>query len=115
VAQVEYRLGTNHLVVTNLLTPVSDFVTQLYATVTYRLRLPHPLVRLVLKPLAEKVVGQDISILKAQTEAVQRFGGEQYVSTDVDLLGPHILRLLKRAERGEPGEESVEEQVELKA
>ena len=39
-------------------------------------------------------------MLKAQSETVKRFGGELYVSTEIDVLGPHILRLLRKAERG---------------
>lgn len=117
IAQVEYRLGENHIIVTNLLTPVSDFVTMLYAIVVYKLRVPHAVVKAVLVPLAKKVVAQDAVILKAQSDAVQRFGGEQFVSTDVDLLGPHILRLLRQAERDELSEEpdSTEQRVELLA
>jgi hypothetical protein len=40
-------------------------------------------------------------MLKAQTDNLRRFGGEQYVSTEIDVLGPHIWRLLRQAERGE--------------
>jgi phenylpropionate dioxygenase-like ring-hydroxylating dioxygenase large terminal subunit len=117
IAQVEYKLEDNNVVVTNLLTPVSDFETMLHTIVTYRLKLPHVMVKQVLEPLAKKVVGQDAQILKAQAETIKRFGGEQFVSTEVDLLGPHILRLLKQAERGELDDvASVPEQrVELKA
>lgn len=117
IAEVEYRLDDNHLVVTTLCTPVKDFVTMMYSVACFRLRLPHAVVSAVLRPLAMKVVAQDLVMLKAQSEAVQRFGGEQFVSTDVDLLAPHILRLLKRAERGELGAEDaapVEERVELR-
>ncbi len=115
VAEVEYRLGPeNHLVVTSLLTPISDFVTRMYSAASFKLRVPHALVQAALKPLAQRVLAQDIVILAAQTEAVKRFDGEQYASTDVDLLGPHIWRLLKQAERGEVVE-PVEERVELLA
>ena len=51
----------------------------------------------IVTPFAMKVIRQDIKVLKEQTEGIQEFGGEQYVSTDVDLLGPSILRLLKSA------------------
>jgi hypothetical protein len=54
-------------------------------------------------------------MLKVQTDAVRRFGGEQYVSTDVDLLGGHIWRLLKQAERGDAPGEPTEKEVELLA
>jgi hypothetical protein len=44
---------------------------------------------------------------------VRAFGGEQYMSTELDLIGPHIWRLLKQAESGTlgPEETSVEREV----
>lgn len=112
IAQVEYRLGDkNHLVITSALTPVRDFETRLHAVATFRTIVPAPVLKAVLLPVGQKVLQQDFEMLAAQTEAVQRFGGEQYVNTDVDLLGPHILKLLKRAERGEPPFEDVEERT----
>lgn len=117
VAQVEYRLGDkNHLVITSALTPVKDFETRLHAVATFRTVVPAAALKAVLTPIGKKVLEQDARMLAAQTAAVKRFGGEQYVNTDVDLLGPHILRLLKRAERGDPPLEDVEEhQVRLRA
>jgi len=38
--------------------------------------------------------------LAAQTGSIRRFGGERYASTELDLMGPEILRMLKQAERG---------------
>jgi phenylpropionate dioxygenase-like ring-hydroxylating dioxygenase large terminal subunit len=118
IAQVEYALGErNHLVITSALTPISDFETRLFAVATFRTVVPAPLLKAVLLPIGKKVLEQDRRMLQAQTEAVQRFGGEQYVNTDVDLLGPHILRLLRQAERGEtPAQDDLhEEQVRLRA
>lgn len=102
IAQVEYRLGeTSHLLSTSLCTPISDFETMLYAAVTFRLPLPHWMVRPFLTPVATHIFKQDSVILEKQTEAIRRFGGEQYVSTEIDVLGPQILRLLLQAQRGE--------------
>jgi len=98
VAQVEYGLGEKaHLVATSFLTPVSDFVTRMYSVVAVRLNRRIPGLQQIVTPFALKVIRQDIEVLKEQTEGIQEFGGEQYVSTDVDLLGPSILRLLKSA------------------
>jgi hypothetical protein len=44
-------------------------------------------------------------MLEAQSKTVQSFGGEQFMSTDLDLIGPHIWRLLKQAESGVPDPE----------
>ena len=49
---------------------------------------------------ALRVLRQDVAILGAQTAAVRRFGGERYASTEIDVLGPHIDKLLRRAAAG---------------
>ncbi|HEX9724874.1 MAG TPA: aromatic ring-hydroxylating dioxygenase subunit alpha [Vicinamibacteria bacterium] len=101
IAQVEYRLGDqNHLCVSSALTPLDDFETRLFSTLTFRLRVPGRPLALALRPIAIRILKQDAWILRRQTEAILHFGGEQYVSTDLDALGPHILRLLKDAEQG---------------
>jgi phenylpropionate dioxygenase-like ring-hydroxylating dioxygenase large terminal subunit len=105
IAQVEYRIGEeNHILVTTMCTPVSDFFTRLYAVISLRLRIPGFLVKPILTPLALKIFSQDAEILKLQTETIQTFGGEQFVSTELDVLGPHIWRLMRQAERGESPE-----------
>jgi phenylpropionate dioxygenase-like ring-hydroxylating dioxygenase large terminal subunit len=118
IAQVEYRLGReSHLTVTAFGTPVSDYVTRLYAVVDFRSPVPSFLVRPLLEPVALSIFRQDVRMLRAQTDTVQRFGGEQYMSTELDLIGPHVWRLLKQAEAGEhPSEEtSVEREVRFLA
>jgi phenylpropionate dioxygenase-like ring-hydroxylating dioxygenase large terminal subunit len=107
IAQVEYRLGANHLVTTTAFTPGEEGVTDLHAAVTFRLRLPPALVKAVVTPVANRIFAQDKAILRAQAENVRRFGGERYASTELDVLGQHILRLLRRAERGESDAEGV--------
>ena len=42
----------------------------------------------LLEPFALRIFGQDASILRAQAENIRRFGGEQYMSTELDFLGP---------------------------
>jgi phenylpropionate dioxygenase-like ring-hydroxylating dioxygenase large terminal subunit len=101
IAQVEYRLGENHLVTTTAFTPAGEGVTDLHAAVTFRLRLPPRLVKAVVTPVANRIFAQDKAILREQADNIRRFGGEQFASTDLDVLGTHILRLLRRAERGE--------------
>ncbi|HTQ48768.1 MAG TPA: hypothetical protein VMI75_38685, partial [Polyangiaceae bacterium] len=114
IAQVEYSIGTeNHLLVDSVMTPVDDFRTRIYAVVSFRTRIPHFLIRPFVKPLALRVFKQDAFILAKQTETIRRFGGEQFASTEIDVLGRHIWRLLKAAERGDAhgGEESGEVQL----
>lgn len=118
IAQVEYRLGReSHLTVTAFGTPVSDFSTRLFAVVDFRSPIPSFLVRPFLEPVALSIFRQDAVVLKAQADTVRAFGGEQYMSTELDLIGPHIWRLLKQAESGALGSEetSVEREVKFRA
>ena len=109
IAQVEYSIGSeNHILVTSVCTPVDDFITRMYATITFRMRLPGWLVKLILNPLAMRIFRQDAAMLKIQTDAIQHFGGEHYVSTEIDLMGPQVWRLLRRAELGKVDEDEDE-------
>jgi phenylpropionate dioxygenase-like ring-hydroxylating dioxygenase large terminal subunit len=103
IAQVEYRLEDNHLLVTSALTPVTPTETRLHSAVTFNLRLPHAVIKAILPPVAALIFSQDARILRRQAESIARFGGEQFASTEIDVLGQGILRLLRRAERNEPG------------
>jgi phenylpropionate dioxygenase-like ring-hydroxylating dioxygenase large terminal subunit len=108
ISQVEYKLGReNHVLITSLFTPVTDFVTRIFAVISLRVRIPGRLIKPVLQPIAIKIFRQDADILKAQTEQIRAFGGEQFMSTDADVLGREIWRLMKQAERGddEPAED----------
>jgi phenylpropionate dioxygenase-like ring-hydroxylating dioxygenase large terminal subunit len=105
IVQVEYQLGEDvHLVLNGACTPVDAYDTRMYAVVTVKSRIPRWLVRPLVQPIALYIFGQDAVVLARQTDAIAHFGDEAYASTDVDLLGPHILRLMRRAERGEAAE-----------
>jgi hypothetical protein len=114
IAQVEYRLGEeNHFLITTLCTPVEDFRTRLNAAILFRTRFPGWLVRLLIEPVARRIFNQDAAMLKRQTAAARRFGGEHYISTEIDVLGLQIWQLLKRAERGEAPAEDWRREFEM--
>jgi phenylpropionate dioxygenase-like ring-hydroxylating dioxygenase large terminal subunit len=102
IAQVEYRLGSEtHFRVTAFGSPVSDFETRLIAVAQFKTRLPSRLLKLVLQPAALRIFAQDARILGSQSDNIARFGGEQFMNTELDLMGPAMWRLLKQAEAGE--------------
>jgi len=102
IAQVEYTLGhSTHICATTALTPVQEHQTRLFSVVSLRLPVPGWLVAPVVRPIGMRIFQQDADVLKRQTETIKRFGGEQFSSTEIDVLGGHIYRLLKQAERGE--------------
>jgi phenylpropionate dioxygenase-like ring-hydroxylating dioxygenase large terminal subunit len=112
VAEVEYRIGDeNHIFVSAMATPVEDTVTRLFAVIRFRTRLPVWLVKLVLEPVALRIFAQDARMLEQQTANVTRFGGEHCMSTELDVMGPQIWRLLRRAELGKtrPGNDEPDE------
>ncbi len=110
-AQVEYRLGDeNHVLVTTLCTPVSETVTDMHNVLSLRTRFPIGAIATLAGPIAWKILSQDKEILGAQTDVVGRFGGERFTSTSIDLLGPYILHLLKKAEQGALDEAIVREE-----
>ena len=112
IAQVEYRMGDDvHFLVNSLCTPESDFRTRMWAVVEFRTRFPSRAVARVLEPFARRIFGQDARMLRAQAENIRRFGGERYLSTELDFLGPHIWRLLKQAEAGDTSGDAVVERT----
>ncbi len=118
LAQIEYRLrgreggaantaAGRHIILNAFYTPVTTDTCVLHAAAAYRLPLPVAVARSVVLPLAKVVLRQDVRILANQRDNVARFGGERFVNTPIDVLGPHIVRLLRRHERGEATPESV--------
>lgn len=102
IAQVEYRIGEhNHLLNTTAMTPTSAFETRLWAVIQLRLRIPSRLVAPFVTPLAMRILRQDAAVLATQSATIQRHGGEDFTSTEVDVLGPHIWKLMAAAARGE--------------
>lgn len=104
VTEVEYRLGEDsHILVHAALCPRSLFRTHLYGRASFRLpvQLPGAWLARMLMPLAQWILRQDAEILRLQAATLQRFGEEKRASTDVDCLGPQILKLLQYALRAD--------------
>lgn len=109
IIEVEYRIGSeNHIVLNGAVTPISDFDSRLFAVVSLRTRFPGWLVKLVVQPIALRIFGQDVTMLRRQVESVGQAGEERYLSTEIDILGPHIQALMRRAAKGRLGEPARE-------
>jgi phenylpropionate dioxygenase-like ring-hydroxylating dioxygenase large terminal subunit len=106
IAQVEYRLGAHsHLMATTAFTPVNDDECLVFAVVTFKLPVPGWLVKPFVAPVAGRIFGQDAVMLGKQREQIKKFGGEKYTSTELDVLGPQVTRLIKAAAAGETVDE----------
>jgi phenylpropionate dioxygenase-like ring-hydroxylating dioxygenase large terminal subunit len=103
-AQIEYRVeGWLRLTNTIVHLPLAPFRTRAWFVVRYWSRLPAAVVRPIVVAQGRRILGQDAGVLAHQTENVRRFGQVHYASTDLDVLGNAIWRLLLEEERGEAG------------
>jgi hypothetical protein len=93
--------GWFRLVNTIVHLPMSPFRTRAWFVVRFESRLPASVVRAVVRQHGRRILRQDADALARQTERTRSLGGERYASTELDLLGPAIWHLLRRAERAE--------------
>lgn len=114
IAQVEYKLGErSHIMVTAALTPRTKNRTDLFATVAVNVPVPNSILRVIFKPIAMRILRQDMQILRRQTEQVERFGGEDFASTEIDVLGLRIKKLLREAASGRQGGAQDERRIKM--
>jgi phenylpropionate dioxygenase-like ring-hydroxylating dioxygenase large terminal subunit len=104
IAQVEYRTSTGrHQISTLPHVPVSAFRTRFWLVSCWKVP---PARRAEMEPIIAKqldtILGQDLEILRQQARRIRELRGESYRSTQLDLMGPEILRLLRAAEQGQP-------------
>ena len=102
VAQVEYRVGDAVRIVNTILhLPMAPTTTRAWFVLRFRSPLPAAVVGPIVRARGRAILRQDVEMLGHQTANIRRFGGERYTSTELDLLGNAIWRLLRRAERAE--------------
>jgi phenylpropionate dioxygenase-like ring-hydroxylating dioxygenase large terminal subunit len=99
-AQLEYRGPRGpRFVMTAFFTPAAGPLVRIHAIVaTPHGLIPAALKRVVLRRLLAPVVRQDQAILRLQHKNIARFGGPAFTSTPVDVLRPHILRLMEKGD-----------------
>lgn len=102
IAQVEYRVGDALRITNSILhLPLSATRTRAWFVLRFRSPLPASVVGPIVRARGRKILQQDVDMLEHQTRNIRRFGGERYTSTDLDLLGNAIWRLMRQAERQE--------------
>jgi hypothetical protein len=117
IAQVEYRAGPwMQLVNTVVHLPLAATRTRLWFVLRANSqRLPRRLVEAAIRVQGPHVAKQDVRVLERQTANVRRFGGERYASTDLDLFGTAVWRLLRAAEKNIPLPELEPREVTFRA
>ncbi len=114
IAQVEYRLSDrSHIIATTALTPRTPTITDMFATVAAKAPIPNLILRTVFRAVAMRILRQDMEILRRQTEQVARFGAEDFASTEIDVLGLRIKKLLREAASGRPSSPQDERRIKM--
>jgi phenylpropionate dioxygenase-like ring-hydroxylating dioxygenase large terminal subunit len=115
IAQLEYRAGaTTRLLVNLFFTPQTPDSLRVFVIVTGQ--APGALcwlAPLVGRLLLTQVVRQDRAILTLQAANLRRFGGPRYTSTELDVLGPHILRMLTNTQPRTAPADVIEKRVAM--
>jgi phenylpropionate dioxygenase-like ring-hydroxylating dioxygenase large terminal subunit len=113
-AELEYRAGKQtKMLITLLFTPETETRHHLLAVVVGKApRIVAWLMRPIIMALFWQALQQDRRIVELQLANTQHFGGPQYVFIELDLLVPHIMRLLKHGPL--QGEDFPEERVQMR-
>ncbi|MDP1792982.1 MAG: aromatic ring-hydroxylating dioxygenase subunit alpha, partial [Acidimicrobiales bacterium] len=102
VAQVEYRVEDWLEIFNNVIhVPLSPTVTRAWFVFRWWTPLPARLIAPIVNAQGRMVLRQDKHAMAKQSANIDRFGGERFASTDLDLLGAAIWRMLRQAERAE--------------
>lgn len=89
--RVDYVFSNGaHYIITSSCTPVSDDITDVYTVITFRHHWLGPLIRLFFEPLSRWIIRQDVHILGQVQNNIARFGGQDFHSSDADLLTAYI-------------------------
>jgi phenylpropionate dioxygenase-like ring-hydroxylating dioxygenase large terminal subunit len=115
IAQLEYRSGPHiRLLVHFCFTPETTTTLRVFVLLTAQVpRILRRIAPAIGGLLLRTVVNQDRTILKLQAENLRRFGGPRYTSTELDVVGPHILRMLKGIQLNQSEQALPERRVEM--
>ncbi len=103
IAQLEYRSDKQfQLYISACMSPITQDRQRVFAVMTFRWGPPNFLARCLATPLFRLALKQDKHIVEIQSENIQRYQEERFAYTELDLLAPHIQRLLKSHARGTP-------------
>lgn len=112
IAQVEYRVEDWVEIFNNVIhVPLSPTVTRAWFVFRWWTPIPAALIAPIVQAQGRMVLRQDVKAMKKQSANIDRFGGERFASTDLDLLGAAIWRMLRQAERADERKESALDDV----
>jgi phenylpropionate dioxygenase-like ring-hydroxylating dioxygenase large terminal subunit len=109
IAELEYRADTDAgLRIAVCFTPTADGLLAGQVVVGTRWRGPAWLARALTRPLFKLAARQDARILALQQANLQKFDGEAFVSTELDVVRSHVNYLLANPDQPAAAEPAVQ-------
>lgn len=100
-SRVDYSFSNGmHYIISSACTPVDNETTDVYTVITFRIKWIGHLVALYFKPLSRLIIKQDVDVLLAQTANIKKFGSEDFVVLDTDLLIKAIRQWRRAIDKG---------------
>ena len=101
--RVDYVFGdeARAFVITSTCTPISEYETEVYTLISYKLGLFNAVARFFLPAYTRKVIEQDVDIMAIQGRGLRHYGEAEFTSTPADTLHVHIEALRAWAESGQ--------------
>jgi phenylpropionate dioxygenase-like ring-hydroxylating dioxygenase large terminal subunit len=91
MSRVDYQFPSGlHYIISSSCTRRTPTETEVFTVMSFRWGWLGPLIRLYFEPLSRWIIRQDVAMVGAQHENIERFGGARFGSTRADLLGRYI-------------------------
>lgn len=100
ISRVDYEFSNKRaFLITSQCTRQDDGLVNVTTHITWNLPLPNFLCRYILRVYCRHVINQDVRLLEKIGQQTKNFG-PQFLHTNADLLGQHIISLRKNAADG---------------
>jgi phenylpropionate dioxygenase-like ring-hydroxylating dioxygenase large terminal subunit len=112
ISRVDYEFSNGfHYIITSVCTPLSRDDTLVHTTISFHCGKIGKLIRLYFEPLSRIIIRQDVAMLNAMQENIDRFEQAEFTSSEADLLATEIRRWRQAIRKGEslPSEKTVRE------
>lgn len=92
-SRVDYEFSDNrYYVITSSCTPINEKQTRVHTVISFRFGGLGWFIKLFFKPLSQRIISQDVEMVKLQQQNVERFDGKLYKVIPQDLLYKHIVQ-----------------------
>jgi len=99
-SRVDYRFSDKrHYIITSSCTPIDENTTRVHTVISFRFGKIGWLVKLFFKPLSQRIIKQDVEMVRMQQQNIRRFGKKRYQIIEQDLLYKHIVQWRSQLEK----------------